>query len=344
MMSLPSMYFPAPVFLDHKTALAYLLQLTNRTDASGDELAAAEEYVRGVNGLERAIEQFATMLNNSQMGFRSMLVELAQQGANWRQEKAGYPFASNTYLDKDLAVASMFQSTDRADVGGDERDAAVEFVQEVNGLEVVCERAASYLRATQSDFRSFLNAFRQRRIDLRCAYPDENLRALIAVISLSIDAVGQASSDAVTLLCAVVWTRLSHIPEEFAPFLWYRNHYEIDPASAKREAALERERKLDLLASHALILRRVDRCTFEVDPLVEADLQNRIMESERPAFMMLIIMATFYLFSPRYADSDVQECSLPLALYCAEQIATGQFDTYEAGGLVHDTAYYLYQK
>ncbi|MCW3061379.1 MAG: Kinesin light chain [Capsulimonas sp.] len=293
---------PPPTYLDHDTALAYLLRLTNRTDVDGDEREAAIEFVQEVNGLKDAIERAADYLRTTQSQFQTFSADLQR----FKLQVESYP-KMTSWQDDELAKS--------VDV---------------------------HVRATQSDFQSFLASFRQRRSALRDSYPEGHVLGSAVVVSLSMDIIHRDVFGVGSLLEMSSIIPVSPIPEEFAPVGGSIRDYDFDPVSARRETDLLREQQLALLADYSLIHRDMAQRTYEVDPLAKTLMQKWIDKNELD-YESIVVIQTFFAFSCRHAEPEVQERLLPIAQYCADHRTALSFALMEAIVLMFDAARCLYR-
>jgi tetratricopeptide (TPR) repeat protein len=227
-----------------------------------------------------------------------------------------------------------------------ERDAAEALAQELDGLPLALELAASYMVQQKRDLQTYLREFRERRIDLlRTGTPlhGDYREAVLATWEPNFRAVEERNPAAAELLNLSAFLAPDAIPYE----IFLKGAEKLGPTLAAMlrlsgEEALNLIEILLLPANYSLISVDVDDRSFAVHRLVQVAIRARLAETAQRAYIERLVAALITLWPGNdYIYWQQLDRLLPHQLACVEHIKNYKIETFEVAVLYNQAGTYL---
>ena len=252
----------------------------------------------------------------------------------------------------------------------EERDAAQELAHELDGLPLALEQAAAYIHVTKASFRSYIESYRRRGIEILKArgpalgsYPE----SVVTTWAANFEAVWQKSPASADVLMFSSFLASDDIPFELvgrgSPVL---GTLIASNLAGGEEDSLRLHELLQPLAHYSLIRIKGERNTYSLHRLVQEVLKSTMDEPTRRKWSERAVRAVNRVFLPiEYYAWPLCKRLLPHALAVISSLERDVVDVekrqpmgrrnalvvltrpevnIEMGQLINKTAYFLHRK
>ncbi len=226
-----------------------------------------------------------------------------------------------------------------------ERGAALEIVQEMDGLPLALDQAGAYMEEVPCNLEDYLRLYRKQRGTLlkrRGGVVADHPAPVATTWSLSFAQVEQANPAAADLLRMCAFLHPEAIPEELftagATHLGPRLHAVVTNEGAFNEA-------MSALHAYSLVSRDITDHTLSLHRLVQAALKDAMNKTTYQRWATRTVRALNEAF-PAIEFETWPQCDrfLPHALTCASLIEQEQMAFPEAAALLKQTGWYLAER
>ena len=239
----------------------------------------------------------------------------------------------------------------------EECETAVEIACRMGGLPLALDQAGAYIEETACGLSGYIKRYEtQRRLllnrrggllpdDLEASdYPEasDHPASVVTTLSLSVEKAEKVHplAEDILRLCAFLYH--DAIPEEIitkgaSAF----SHVHPSPTVTSAQVA----DAVQILCKFSLLNRDPDKSTLSIHPLMQPVLQGEMDEATQRAWAECAVLAVSQTF-PAIDFTTWPRCEmyLPHALACVELIKQWQIESSEAAHLLHETAFYLFER
>ena len=226
-----------------------------------------------------------------------------------------------------------------------ERGAALEIVQEMDGLPLALDQAGAYMEEVPCNLEDYLRLYRKQRgrlLKRRGGVVADHPAPVATTWSLSFAQVEQANPAAADLLRMCAFLHPEAIPEELftagAPHLGPRLHAVVTNEGAFNEA-------MSALRAYSLVSRDITDHTLSMHRLVQAVLKDAMNKTTYQRWATRSVRALNEAF-PAIKFETWSQCDrfLPHALTCGSLIEQEKMTFPEAAALLMQTGWYLAER
>ncbi|HEU5378351.1 MAG TPA: TIR domain-containing protein, partial [Ktedonobacteraceae bacterium] len=223
-----------------------------------------------------------------------------------------------------------------------DQDLAMQISQELGGLPLALDQAGAYLEETGCSLVDYQQLYQQHRGELlrkRGGLVADHPESVAATWLLSFQQAREKHPTATDLLCLCAFLSPDAIPEEILT----EGASVLGPLLAPVVADPFRfNQALEALRAYSLIRRNPTVRTLSIHRLVQAVLQDTLLEEEQHTWKERAMLAVNAAFPHAEYEAWVQcERLLSQALFATQSIEQDQMRGGEAAHLLYETAFYL---
>jgi tetratricopeptide (TPR) repeat protein len=246
-----------------------------------------------------------------------------------------------------LRRATLIGATDAIEKATPEdREVAMQISKELGGLALALDQAGAYIEETQCSLSDYLKRYRTRRTAMlkRRGENAHDYPASVATTwSLSFEQVEKRSAAAADLLRLCAFLAPDAIPEEIV--IKGASSYLGEHLQGVSEDEGLLDEAIAVLRAYSLIRRDPVEKTLSIHRLVQAVLRDAMTEDKTKLWTERTVLAVNKACpTVEFATWPQWERYLPHAQACAELVGQGDLMLLEAGHLLNDTGFYLYER
>ena len=223
-----------------------------------------------------------------------------------------------------------------------DRQAALDIAQEVDGLPLALDQAGAYIEEVPSSPALYLGLYRKQGAKLRAEYGEDQREhdSVARTFSLAFDKAVAADPTVGDLLRVCAFLAPDAIPEQ----VFTEGAEELgEPLAEAASDELAWEKTLREACRYSLLTRDADARALSVHRLVQAVLRDAMSEEERRSWAERAVRAVKRAIPDVSKFENWPQCDqfLPHTLAFARWITEMNVETAEAGRLLNQAAYYL---
>jgi tetratricopeptide (TPR) repeat protein len=249
----------------------------------------------------------------------------------------------------DEALAFLLKRTGREDASEEERHCAEELVTELGYLALAIEQAGAYIAAKQAGISAYLNSYRNRKLQVlerskpkTGDYPE----SVATTWLINFEQVEAASEAAADILRFSAFLNPDDIPLELLILGRTALTPAIQEALGDGEDELAIDELLAPLTRYSLIRKDVNSQSYSIHRLVQEVGKDILDEDKRKQWSEQVVRAVQKAFPTdiEYTTWVLCERLLAQAESAYKIVEKFQFEFEEAGYLLNQTGYYLYER
>jgi len=227
-----------------------------------------------------------------------------------------------------------------------DRTAAAAIVQEMDGLPLALDQAGAFIEETECSVFDYLQRYRQRQdllLKRRGGPGKDHPEPVATTWSLSFERVEQLDPLAAELLRCCAFLAPDAIPEQMIIDGASKLGMLLQPVA---ENSLLLDEALGTLLRFSLVQRKSDEHTFSIHRLVQAILRGSMDTAKQRQYAEKMVKAVYQAFPDVKDYRNWPRCQQYLlhAQICVDLIDTWEFTFPEAGNLLNNLGYYLYDR
>ncbi len=243
-----------------------------------------------------------------------------------------------------LHRARLIESADTlAHLAPAEKGAAQAIVAALDGLPLALDQAGAYIEATRCSLGDYLRLFRAspaRLLDEREPHADHP-QSVLRTVTVACEQIAQRDPQAAALLTACAFLAPDEIPERF--FAQGAEQLGMD-FTAMAADPLQFQAAIKTLLTYSLIQRHPATQTLTIHRLIQAVVQERLIDRDRRNWVERVTKAMTHVFPPTdKSQADYwQACErlLPHALVCVAASDHWNTDLATRASLMNHVAHY----
>ena len=242
-------------------------------------------------------------------------------------------------------AALLVPDAELSQASKEERELAMRISQELGGLPLALDQAGAYLEETGTSLTDYRLIYQQNRADLlqqRRGLVADHPSPVATTWSLAFQRVEEQNPAAADLLRLCAFLSPDAIPEEILT----KGASLLGPVLAPVAAdAFRLNQAIETVRACLLVGRDPKEKTLSLHRLVQAVLQDAMEEGERRCWAERAVLAVNAAFpEAKHSTWEQGERLLPQALAATQGIERYQISGEEAGRLLYETAFYLYER